>query len=283
MILVCLKWVALRPVVDPLTGETITDARWSGVSGADQAALELALRIGALRNITVQALTVGETESEAALRDALAAGASTATRIDAPSGITSETVAAHIAQYLHSIGSHNIVMVLCGDWSADRGSGSVPVYLAEALGLDDACGLVSVMPESSEELHVERRLDGGRRERLRIKLPAVLSVEGAAARLRRATLAGVLRAKSATIEVWQPPRSVTSQIPDPIRTGPYRPPTRVLDGPSTSLSPLRRVEILTGALNERTPPRKLVLDPDAAASAILEQLAAWGYETHRAQ
>ena len=62
MILVCLKWVALRPVVDPLTGETITDARWSGVSGADQAALELALRIGALRNITVQALTVGETE-----------------------------------------------------------------------------------------------------------------------------------------------------------------------------------------------------------------------------
>ena len=96
MILVCLKWVALRPVVDPLTGETITDARWSGVSGADQAALELALRIGALRNITVQALTVGETESEAALRDALAAGASTATRIDAPSGVTSETVAAHI-------------------------------------------------------------------------------------------------------------------------------------------------------------------------------------------
>jgi hypothetical protein len=34
---------------------------------------------------------------------------------------------------------------------------------------------------------------------------------------------------------------------------------------------------LTGALNPRTPPERLVLDPDAAADLILERLAAWGY------
>ena len=278
MILVCLKWVALRPEVDPLTGETQTDARWSGVSAADQAALELALDLGSRRNTTVCALTVGGAESEVALREALALGATAATRIESPDALPSDAVAAAIAQYVGSIGTHTIELVLCGDWSADRGSGSVPVFLAEALGFDDACGLVSVSLDSDSTLLAERRLDGGRREKLRIDLPSVISVEGAAARVRRATLQGVLRAKSENVVVWRPSLPVSSLQSEPLRTGPYRPPARVLDGPATSLSPLRRVEILTGALNERTPPRKLVLDPEAAADEILTQLANWGYE-----
>lgn len=277
MILVCLKWVSLRPEIDPLTGEVETDARWSGVSTADQAALELGLEFATTRGTTVLALTVGGPESEPALHDALAVGATSAVRIDTPTGMASEAVAEHLAQYIHSLGPHTIDLILCGDWSADRGSGSVPVYLAEALGLDDACGLVSVTAESPEVLRVERRLDGGRREKLRISVPAVVSVEGVAARLRRASLQGILRAKTQPVEVWRPRQPVISHTSDPIRTGPYRPPARVLDGPDTSLPPLRRVEILTGAFNERTPPRALVLEPEAAADAILEQLASWGY------
>jgi electron transfer flavoprotein beta subunit len=274
MIVVCMKWVALRPEVDALTGQTTVDSRWSGSSLADQAALELALQIAARKSTTVTVLTVGEIDAESLLSDALACGVHDAVRIDAPTSLTSHSVADNIASWINTVGVQNIEVVLCGDWSADRGSGSVPVFLAEALGFDDACGLVTV-DASNEVLHAERRLDGGRRERLRISAPAVLSVEGVAARLRRAPLSGLFRAKSATITVV--PATLERADSEPIRTAPYRPRTRVLDGPSTALSPLRRVEILTGALNERTPPRKLTLDPDAAADAILEQLASWGY------
>jgi electron transfer flavoprotein beta subunit len=274
MIVVCMKWAALRPDVDALTGETTADTRWSGSSLADQAALELALQMATRRSTSVTVLTVGSSDAEAILRDALACGAQDVVRIDAPPTLPSQAVANNIASWIKTVGAQNIELVLCGDWSADRGSGSVPVFLAEALGLDDACGLVAI-DVSDDVVHAERRLDGGRRERLRIDLPAVLSVAGVTARLRRAPLSGLLRAKSATITVV--PATFDRTDLEPVRAAPYRPRTRVLDGPSTSLSPLRRVEILTGALNERTPPRKLTLDPDAAADAILEQLTSWGY------
>jgi electron transfer flavoprotein beta subunit len=284
MIVVCMKWVALRPEVDQLTGDTVTDARWSGASLADQAALELALQIASARSSTVTVLTVGPLNAEQLLCDAVACGASHAIRIDVPSAqaaMPSQSVANNIAKLISSVSAQTIELVLCGDWSADRGSGSVPVFLAEALGLDDACGIVTVDLSdvnglTDGVLHAERRLDGGRRERLRIALPAVVSVEGVAARLRRAPLNGVLRAKTEAIAVIAALHDPV--IPAPITSAPYRPRTRVLDGPSTSLSPLRRVEILTGALNERTPPRKLTLDPEAAAEAILEQLKTWGYQ-----
>jgi electron transfer flavoprotein beta subunit len=269
-----MKWVALRPEVDALTGETTADSRWSGSSLADQAALELALQIADRKSTTISVLTVGEIDAESLLRDALSCGVHDAVRIDAPANITSHSVADNIASWIKTVGAQNIEFVLCGDWSADRGSGSVPVFLAEALGFDDACGLVTV-DVAPEVVSAERRLDGGRRERLRITAPAVLSVEGVAARLRRAPFNGLLRARSAAITVV--PAILDRADSEPIRTTPYRPRTPVLDGPSTALSPLRRVEILTGALNERTPPRKLTLDPDAAADAILEQLASWGY------
>jgi electron transfer flavoprotein beta subunit len=280
MIVVCLKWVALRPDVDPVSGEIVTDARWSGVSLADQAALELALVIAERENTSVTALTVGPIESEAILRDAMACGADESVRIDAPHGLASVQVAHHATKWIASIGAHTVDLVLCGDWSVDRGSGSVPVFIAEQLGYDDACGLVRVetSPDDRQRLVAERRLDGGRREELSISFPAVISVEGVAARLRRAPLAGILRAKTQPILQVQPVTASGSTFSEAMRSGPYRPRTRILEGPDTSLSPLRRVEILTGALTERTPPRTLTLDPEAAADAILEQLAAWGYE-----
>ena len=46
MIAACLKWVDRRPEVDPLDAHVSTDARTAGMSAADAAALEWALRTG---------------------------------------------------------------------------------------------------------------------------------------------------------------------------------------------------------------------------------------------
>ncbi len=276
-IVVCMKWVALRPEIDPLTGSVVTDERWSGPSLADQAALEWALRLAEARATTAHVITVGAAAADAMLRDALAAGATAVTRVHLDDGDEHQPTSACIARLLADVARPvSPEMVLCGDWSLDRGSASVPSFLAAELSLDAALGLVRIEQTDAHHLRVERRLDGGRREVLAVNGPAVLSVEGATARLRRAPLRGVLHAKTATVAVVTVGAGAIEWEPAPQRVGPFRPRARILDAPQAT-DPRRRVEALTGAHTSRTPPQRLALDPDAAADVILDHLRAWGH------
>lgn len=273
MIGVCLKWVERRPEVDPLTGEVATDPRTSGASPADQAALEWALRLASAWDDRVVAVTAGRPDAEPVLREALAAGADRAVRVDLPGDAASDVVAAGLAGALDDAGADaGATAVVCGDWSLDRGSGAVPAYLAARLGAAQALGLVDLDPGVPGRVGAERRLDGGRRERVAVSAPMVLSVEGRV-RLRRAGLDGVLRARDAPIEVRPGP---PVRVLVPLRTGPYRPRARVLPPPGGG-SVRERILALTGALVDRTPPERVVLDPASAADRVLAQLRAWGY------
>jgi electron transfer flavoprotein beta subunit len=271
MIAVCLKWVQRRPQVDPLTGETAAGARRAGASDADLAALEHALRLAEAWGDEVVALSAGPATVEPMLRDALAAGAARAVRVAVPDGAPSEQVAAGLAAALDGA-----TTVLCGDWSLDRGSGAVPALLAAHLGAAQALGLVALEPDGPAHVLASRRLDGGRRERLRIPAPRVLSVEGGLA-LRRAGLDALLAAKAATIEVRAAAPHHGAALAGPVDVRPYRPRARELPAPSRELSARERVLALTGALVERTPPELVHLDPAAAAERLLAQLATWGY------
>ena len=187
-------------------------------------------------------------------------------------GVTSDgsTVAAGVG----------VAMVVCGDWSLDRGSGSVPAFLAARLGAAQALGLARLHPDASGLVHAERRLDLGRREVLRVRAPAVLSVEGATARLRRAPLPALLRARGAAVDHLPAADPAATGVPEPTgppRRGPYRPRPRVLPGPDPGASARERILALTGALAERTPPQTVRLDPGPAADRILDQLRTWGY------
>jgi electron transfer flavoprotein beta subunit len=271
-VVVALKWVALRPEIDPLSGEIATDPRAMGPSPADRAALEWGFRLAEARRTDCVVVTVAPPGSEPMLRDALACGAASAVRVDADpddAGLVAEAIGAEA----RALGAS---AVLAGDWSPDRGTGAVPPTIAAVLGWPAACGLVGISIEADGTLRLERRLDGGRRHLLTLAQggAAVLSVEGVTARLRRATLAGTLAAKRAPVET----RAAHSRPGAVRRAGvePYRPRPRILDGPPTSLAPRRRVEVLTGALGERVPPRRLVLEPAAAADCILDHLRAWG-------
>jgi electron transfer flavoprotein beta subunit len=266
-VVVCWKWAPRTLLVDPLTAAITPDLHSFGPSPADQAALEVALTLGA--EVTV--VSAGPAAADAMLRDALAAGAAAARRCPAVGDEASAAVARAIAATIGDTAD----LVLCGDYSADRGSGSVPAFLAAELGFAQALGAVALGPASDgggEALTVERRLDGGRRERLRVALPAVVSVEGAVARLRRAPLARVLSAQDAPIELGG---AVAAAAPDGGVDEPYRPRPLPLAAPTGS--PLRRIEELTAAMSDREPPRVLVLEPAEAADAILAQLRAWQY------
>jgi electron transfer flavoprotein beta subunit len=241
----------------------VADGRAPGTSAADRAALELALS-----GDGVVVVSVGPPPAERGLREALAAGATRAVRVEAPAGLAGSAVATAVAGL--AAGAR---WVLCGDISADRGTGSVPAFLAAELGLAQALGLVAVDVADDERLRGVRRLDGGRREVLSIEPPAVLSVEGAVARLRRAALPDELAAARAEIEVIAGPAGPV-EAAAAVRS--YRP--RPRERPAPEGEALDRVRRLTAtgsapAAHAET----VVLEPPAAADRILTALRVWGY------
>jgi electron transfer flavoprotein beta subunit len=268
---VALKRVDLRPEVDPLAGTVRHDSRSSGFSLADAAALEWALRLGEAWQLPVTAITAGPYEAEGVLRDAAAFGAGRLVRVPAEADAPSEAVARALAPVLGGA-----VVACCGDYSADRGSGSVPAFLAGQLEAAQALGLTSLAPEGAGVLVGQRRLDGGRRERLRISGPAVISVEPGAARLRRAPLSGLIAARQAAIETPATDGVTDRRRVHVLRTGPYRPRPKTLPPPSGD-SPRDRLLALTGAESERTPPRVVRAAPEEAADELIRYLKDQGY------
>ncbi|MGH9169651.1 MAG: mycofactocin-associated electron transfer flavoprotein beta subunit [Acidimicrobiales bacterium] len=275
---VCLKSVALRSSVDPLSGAVTADPRSVGASPADLAALEWALRCSDAWGVEVVALSAGGSATGTVLRDALASGASSACRVDVSETARSDGVAACLSRAIRQVVPAAQALVVCGDASIDRGSGSVPAFLAAELDAVQALGLVAleVGESPSAGLRVVRRLDGGRREVLRVRPPAVLSVEGVSARLRRAPLVRTLDAAAADIAVVQAPPG--SGMPDPVEpagVAPYSPRSHVVP-PPPGPGALDRILALTGAGRERPQSRALAVGAATAADEVLAALAAWG-------
>jgi len=271
MIAVCLKWVELRPEVDPVSGAVHEDARFAGSSDADQAALEWALRCAESWQDRVLAVTAGPPAAEIVLRDALARGAAEAVRVDLIGDAPSTVVAAALAPVVQAAR-----LIWCGDYSVDRGTGSVPAFLAARTGAAQALGLVGVELGPPGEVGGVRRLDGGRRERLRVVGPAVLSVEGSTTRPRRASLAGSLSARTAPVEVVAGPTPGFEQTVSST-THPFRPRPRILAAPSASRARDRIVALTTAASGASGRSDPVVTDPDDAAARIIAALAVWGY------
>jgi electron transfer flavoprotein beta subunit len=287
---VCLKWVDLRPEVDPLTGSVRTDSRFSGAGPADLAALEWALRLVDRLGGTVAALTFGPPEAEPMLRDALAVGADRAILVargddsDPPSEVVATSLAPACAQ---------ADLVCCGVHSTDRGTGAVPAFLAHRLGVGQALGLVptattddtddllrSIGSSRAGAIVVERRLDYGRRERLRVLDRCVLSFEGGI-ELRRAALTATLAAKTTTVEIVEPgdgelAKAAIGARPPVVTSGPYRPRAKVKPPPSGSTHD--RVVSLV-ASDADGPPSTAVQELPAsdAASLVVDRLVDWGY------
>ena len=277
MIAALLKVVDLRIEIDPLTGEPTGTYPGNalGASPADFAALETALQLASASSEDVLVVSAGPaattTATEALLRDALAAGASRAVRVEIAPGSTSAHVAAELAPIIAEAR-----FVVCGDASLDRGSGSVPAFIAAHLASAQALGLTSVSPaEDGTAVNAERRLDGGRRERLLVQAPAVLSVE-AGLRLRRAPLTSVIAARNASIEVVNTVAPGAHGEPHPERLRPFRAPARPVPAPAAA-DPRDRVLALTGMLAPSRARRVVEADAATCADELLNYLSEHGY------
>jgi electron transfer flavoprotein beta subunit len=278
LIVACLRCTDPRPSVDPVTGEVRRHPRAGTAAPAEWAALEIALRIAGAWGGRVVALSAGPPAAETVLREALAVGAD-ALRVEWPGdGYLADLAGDEqgLAAALAGVAApRRPALVLCADRSADRGTGAMPAFLAHELGAAQALGLVS-LEVADGQLLAQRRLPGGRRERLRVPVPAVCSVEAAGVRLRRASLPAVLAAQRAVIPV-----ATAGAAPRPVRVGsprPYTPRTHAVpDVPHGSAR--ERLLALSAILTQREPP--VVISPasaSAAADALLGYLRRAGYE-----
>ncbi len=271
MIGVAVKWIPGRPEIDSMSGLVVVgDERFGGISLADQAALETALQL-ATGQEEIRVVSLGGTDVIEPLRESLAVGATSAVHIHTETELDSQQVAEHLAKQFAQCR-----LIICGDYSMDRGSGSVPAFLAHYLNAKQALGLVSIQMDGDSFL-CTRRLDGGRREVVRAPqtdtAPFVVSVEGSLSRLRRASLTATLASNSATIE------SVIAVTGGSVVDGEltrFKPPTRLVAAPNGSSS-LQRIKQLTDANGITTHGELVTLTPDAAAKRILLALHEWGY------
>jgi electron transfer flavoprotein beta subunit len=271
LVAVCLKAVELRAGVDPLTGRLEADPASLGLSPADEAALEWALCSAERYGGRLLALSAGPPSCEVVLRRARAAGADEVLRLCCEPDWPSEWVAAALSAHLGEA-----QLVWCGDLSFDRGSGSVPCFIAEKLQAPQALGVVEVtLKERLEDgLEALRRLDGGRRERLSVGPPAVVSVEGSSARLRRSSLRAVIAEASHEVPFLTGEKGHLDDL-TVTGEGPYRPPARVVPGPPGDGAFGRVTSLVSGGSRlQRTPARRL--EPEQAAREIIEALENWG-------
>jgi electron transfer flavoprotein beta subunit len=292
LVVASLRHADPRPDVAPLSGAVRRDPRASGASAADLAALEHALRLAEEWSGRAVAISAGPPAADETLRRAAALGASVL-RVAWPgpdrAGGRAEMdladladdergLARALAAAIGSIGEPAVVV--CGDHSTDRGTGALPAYLAHELNAAQALGLVALSVHG-EHLIGERRLPGGRRERLRIPKPAVCSVEAAGLWLRRASLPATLAAERAAVPVIPAPDAASAR-PQVVRVGvarPYRPRTHEVPAPPAG-APRERLLSLTGALVDREPPT--VIGPVDAGKAADELMAFFERNGYRA-
>ncbi|MBS1860764.1 MAG: electron transfer flavoprotein subunit beta [Actinobacteria bacterium] len=171
----------------------------------DSYAVEAALRLresGALDEEIVL-VTVGDEDAEEALRAGLAMGADRAVRVwdDSLPGVLGPLAAARLLAAVAAEMSPSLV--LCGAQSADAAYGATGVALAAYLKLPHAA-VVRELSYSADAIEVTRELEGGLLQRLRLRTPAVLTVQTGINEPRYATLRAIKQAEAKELDLTDP-------------------------------------------------------------------------------
>lgn len=169
-------------------------------SFATEEALQIRERVGEGEVIVV---SVGDEDSEDALRRCLAMGADRAIRIEGE-GLSRDPVT--LAQALAAVvGPEEPDLVFCGVQSSDAVQAATGVALAELLGLPRVAVVTKVdWDPGARVARVSRELEGGLVDLVEVDTPAVLTIQTGINEPRYATLRAIKQAEQKEIEVVEP-------------------------------------------------------------------------------
>jgi electron transfer flavoprotein beta subunit len=207
-IVVCVKQVAtLGDEVEFADDERSVDPDFFefALNEWDAYATEEALRIReAAGDGEVVVVSVGDEESEDAMRRCLAMGADRGIRIDGGEVPVGDpiTTARALAQV---VSRETPDLVLCGVQSSDAVQGATGTALAELLGLPRVAVVKKLEWDAgAARATVERELEGGLVDVTEVETPAVLTIQTGINEPRYATLRAIKQAEQQEIEVVEP-------------------------------------------------------------------------------
>jgi electron transfer flavoprotein beta subunit len=168
------------------------------INEPDAYALEAGLQLKEKQGGEVVVLCAGPDRASQTIREALAKGADRAIHIETDDADITDplTLSRMMAQ---ALASEKPDLVLTGLQSDDLGYGQTGVILAETMGLPHATLIMNIEIEGSG-IKVKRELEDGWFQHVSMPLPALLTIQSGATKLRYATLMGIKKAKSKEVK-----------------------------------------------------------------------------------
>ncbi|HEX4275515.1 MAG TPA: electron transfer flavoprotein subunit beta/FixA family protein [Bryobacteraceae bacterium] len=181
------------------TGTWIEDAdlTWE-INEPDAYALEAGLQLKEKLTGEVVVLCAGPETAGQTIREGLAKGADRAIHIVTESASTGDplVLARRMAKALEA---EKPDLILTGLQSDDLGYGQTGVILAEVMGLPHATIIMNIEAEG-QGIKVKRELEDGWFQQVEMPLPALLTIQSGATKLRYATLMGIKKAKTKEVK-----------------------------------------------------------------------------------
>ncbi len=181
------------------SGNWIEDADLSyEINEPDAYALEAGLQFKEKQGGEVVVICAGPDRASQTIREALAKGADRAIHIETEEDSAGDplVLAAVMAKALEA---EQPDLVLTGLQSDYLGYGQTGVILAETMGLPHATLIMNIEPEG-DGIRVKRELEDGWFQNVDMPLPALLTIQSGATKLRYATLMGIKKAKTKEVK-----------------------------------------------------------------------------------
>ncbi len=184
------------------SGNWIEDSDLSyEINEPDAYALEAGLQLKEKQGGEVVVLCAGPDRAGQTIREALAKGADRAIHIEMNEGAGDPLALARIVA--KAMESEKPDLVLTGLQSDDLGYGQTGVILAEVMGLPHATIIMNIEAEGAG-IRVRRELEDGWFQNVEMPLPALLTIQSGATKLRYATLMGIKKAKTKEVKKVTP-------------------------------------------------------------------------------
>ncbi len=161
----------------------------------DEIALSKAIDLAQSTNGKVTVINIGEANTEATIRKALATGADAAVRVDAlprDAWFVAHQVAAHAR-------ANNYDLILTGSESIDYNGSQVAAMVGELLNMPSVSTAKKLTIENGTAT-VEREIEGGK-EVLSVNLPMVIGTSEGVAEPKIPNMRGIMSARTKPLEV----------------------------------------------------------------------------------
>lgn len=202
-LIVCIKQVpdTTEIKIDPVTNTLVREGVESILNPFDAYAIEEAVRLKEQHGGSITAICMGPPQAEATLREAVSLGVDDIILLSdrkfagADTWATSYTLAAAIRKL------DGADLVLTGQQAIDGDTAQVGPGIAAHLNIPQTCFVRRIEEVSSCNITLQRLMEDGS-DRIRIKLPAVISVVKEINTPRLPSLRGKRNAKSVELKVW---------------------------------------------------------------------------------